>query len=196
MTASISASSLDPLDRADRGEQRVGERALRRRHLRVRHRDRDAAPDRGRRVRHRAHDRADRPSAPCRKPSVLPGHDRDRDGVGARPAASASAPPSAASCGLTAMTMTLASVDRRRIEAHAARRERRDLGGGLRLQHRDLLRDRARARASLPASRRPSCRRRPARACRRSRGVECCVAITVHPASSPAQAGDPVTTAA
>ena len=46
----------------------------------------------------------------------------------------------AASCGLIAMTMTLASVDRCRIDAHAARLQRRDLGGRLRLEDGDLVR--------------------------------------------------------
>ena len=48
---------VDPGHLADRAQQRVARGPLRRRDVRVRHRHRDAAPDRGRRVRHRAHHR-------------------------------------------------------------------------------------------------------------------------------------------
>jgi hypothetical protein len=60
----------------------------------------------------------------------------------------------------------LAGVLRCRIEPDALRRQRADLGGGMRLDHHDAFGVEGRRPAIPSASRRPSCRRRQARWCR------------------------------
>ena len=82
---------------------------------------------------------AQSPSAPSRNASVLPAI-TDTATVPGRTSAFSPGTTSAATCGLTAMTITRASSTDGRIDAHAARRERRDLRRGLRLLDRDLLR--------------------------------------------------------
>ena len=96
------------------------------------------------------------------------GHDREHDRRRAEQTARASAPPSGATCGLTAITIAAASptASAAGLSRRPRAAERRELGRRLRLDHHDVFGIEPERRASLPAWRRPSCRRRPARWCR------------------------------
>jgi hypothetical protein len=129
---------IDPFDRSGGAQQRVGHRALRRADVARRHRDGDAAADRGRRIGHGAHhataaDLVDRSDGHA-------GHDRHHQR--GRPNERLQVRPG------FAKHLRLqrhhqggdrADLARRRIEANACRHQRADLSGRIRLDHRDPL---------------------------------------------------------
>ncbi len=129
----------DPFHDADRGQQRVDERALRVGDARVRDCDGHAAADRGRRIGHGANDRGARKTG-GEKLQGPPGHDRHDHGRAAHERRQRRH----GFAGDLRLDRDhhrgdVAERVARRIEAQAAFAQRRDLAAGLRLDHGDHL---------------------------------------------------------
>ena len=149
-----------------RATARRAMRALRGADAVCRHRDRDAAADRGRRVRHGAHHAAAADRIRARRwcvPAMIEttSVDGPTNGFNAAPASR-----NDLRLHRDHQRVDLADVLGGRIEANALGGERADLGGRMRLDHHHAFGSRAPAPASRSASRRPFFPRRRARWCR------------------------------